>query len=266
MKDRKFEIGVMIFIVTFTAVVIGGYLIYDIILSKQSYTLFLKPFKILDCKKWKCEDVSKDIDKYNNKKYNVVIDGEDVGVNSLYFNSANSKYYVFNDENQNLYSNGSLFGYTGKVSISPVKYDIEKISKDDFNNFKDKLNIDFNENYIIDEGKISLDFDDDGKLETLYYFYTGLDVGTLDMYFEYVIFENNSKFYIIIGNSSLSTDVDNVGISSVTNVLDIFDDGKLEFVLSSRYGATGKTCDSIYRLKGKKFVQVNDCKAVENKR
>lgn len=259
MKDRKFEVSIMIILFTFTVVVIGCYMIYNIIISKQTYTLFLKPYKVLECKKWNCEDVTEDSIKYNNKEYNVVINGEDIGVNSLYYNKANDKYYVFNKNNENLYKDGNLFGYTGKISISSPSYKVEQISSNDYSDIKNKLKIDFNEDYIIDNGKISLDFDGDGKNETLYYFYTGLDVGGLDMFFEYVIFGSNSKFYKILGNSSNETNIDNVGISTITNVLDIFDDGSLEFVLSSRYGMTGRTCDVVYRLKGSKFVPVNEC-------
>ena len=74
MKDRKFEISIMIILFTFAVVVIGCYLIYGIILEKQSYTLFLKPYRVLKCKKWNCEDVSNDVNKYNNKESVAVYD------------------------------------------------------------------------------------------------------------------------------------------------------------------------------------------------
>lgn len=265
MKDRKFEISIMIILFTFAVVVIGCYLIYGIILEKQSYTLFLKPYRVLKCKKWNCEDVSNDVNKYNNKEYNTIVNGIDFGVNYIYYNKGSDKYYVFNTKNENLYSSGSLFGYSSKISISAPSYQVKEITKSDYSRIKDNLKLDFDENYIIDSGKISLDFDNDGELENLYYFYTGLDVSGIDTYFDYVIYENNSKFNKIIDNSSKIVNVDDIGTSSVTNILDIFDDGKLEFVLSSKYGATGGSCDVIYRLKGSKFVPVNECKIVQNR-
>lgn len=259
MKDRKFEIGVMVVIVTFSFLMLACYLIYDFMLDSKTYTLFLKPFKILECRKWNCEDVSNNLDKYNNKKYNVVVNGTNLGYNSLYYNKANSKFYVFNKNNENLYDDGNIFGYSGKAKISARDYRIDKLQSNDFSYIKEKWNLDFNESYVIDSGKISIDFDNDESLETLYYFYTGLDVSELEMYYEYVLYEDGSKFYTIKNNSSLDTDINNVGSSYVTNVLDIFDDGKLEFVLSSRYGMTGNSCDIIYRLKGRKYVPVNKC-------
>ena len=92
MKDRKFEISIMIILFTFAVVVIGCYLIYGIILEKQSYTLFLKPYRVLECKKWNCEDVSNDVNKYNNKEYNTIVNGIDFGVNYIYYNKGSDKY------------------------------------------------------------------------------------------------------------------------------------------------------------------------------
>lgn len=259
MKDKKFEISIIISLIVISLIIYGFYLIYNLYADSKSYTLFLKPYGVIECKKWECTDKSINLSDYNNKEYNVVVDGENLGKNALYYNDVTRKFYVFNKNNDSLFDEGNLFGYNGKVSISGVRYSNKSLTTSEINDLKVKNKIDFDNMDALYTEKVVLDFDNDGKSESLYIMSSGTDSPGATLFFDYVLYEDNGKFYKLVADTSKDKKLESIGHTSISSIMDIFDDGKLELVLNTEYLMTGKSCSVLYRLKGKKFVAVNEC-------
>ena len=74
-KKNNFEIMIIMFLLLFSFIMYGLYLVIEKYYEKYTYTLILDPLTILECKKWKCIDKTSNINEYNNKEYNVSADG-----------------------------------------------------------------------------------------------------------------------------------------------------------------------------------------------
>ena len=48
------------------------------------------------------------------------------------------------------------------------------------------------------------------------------------------------------------------------DIIDIYNDGKLELILSKGYYDNLGSCEVIYRLKNNKFVSINECNLINN--
>lgn len=262
MKNRSFEIALIIGLIVFSLILYGAYLVYGLYMNSKSYTLFLKPYAILECKKWECKNISNKLNEYNNKSYQTFIDGKNIGINDIYYNNVSNKYYVFNKNNDSLYKEGSLFGYNGNATITSQSYKIEILDNNDINKLKQELNISFENDYAMYTGKVTLDFDNDGENETLYQMSSGLDAPSATLYFDYIIYEDNGKYTKLIETIYPETDFTKIGLTSISSIMDIFDDKKIEFIVSTEYPITGGKCSIIYRLKGKKYIPVNECEIV----
>lgn len=263
MKNKKFEIFIIFSLIFFSVILFAIYLIYNLYLETKSYTLILKPYGVLECKKWKCKEVFNDFNKYNNKEYNIFIDGEYKGINLLFYNSLNKRFTVFDKQNNNLYKTGNLFAYAGKAKITGVNYKEEDLSDSEIKTIKNKEKLNFDLIDALYRQKIILDFDNDGEDEVIYQFSSGVDAPEAPIFFDYVFYEDNERLYEVVGVSSEKESFENIGYSSVVSVLDIFDDGKLEIVIRNSKSIRGNVCNVIYRLKGKKFVAVNECEIVK---
>lgn len=259
MKNKGFEVGVIVFLIVFSLIIFGLYLVYDLYMNTKSYTLILKPYTVLECKKWDCKNFSNDFDKYNKKDYNIYINGKNVGVNLLTYNKVTQKFHIYDKNNNSVYNDGSLFGVTGKAKVDGISYNLNELTEDEINYIKNKNNLKFDIMDALYTSKVALDFDNDGENETIYQLSSSLDAQDAPLYFDYVFYEDNDKFYEIINDTSENNNFENVGLSRIVNVLDIFNDNKLEFVISTEKPLTGGNCSVIYRLKGKKYVQVNEC-------
>lgn len=143
MKNKKFEIFIIFSLIFFSVILFAIYLIYNLYLETKSYTLILKPYGVLECKKWKCKEVFNDFNKYNNKEYNIFIDGEYKGINLLFYNSLNKRFTVFDKQNNNLYKTGNLFAYAGKAKITGVNYKEEDLSDSEIKTIKNKEKLNF---------------------------------------------------------------------------------------------------------------------------
>lgn len=261
-KDRTFEIGVIVLMVSVSFVLLGIFLIIDIINSKKTYTIFMRPYQILECKKWDCEDKSDKSLEFNNKPYKIYTNGSYLGEYKLYYNQANSKYYVFDSDSNNLYNNGDLlFAYSGKASISQKKLFEFTPSSDEINMIRDKSTYKFPSN-VFSKG-VKMDFDNDGDEETLLYIHDENEIESNDKYFTVLAYVDGKKVSILHEESADSPY--EIGYDYVSNVIDIFEDGKLEFVNLRSYADLIGNCNVIYRLKGKKFVSVNECEVISNR-
>lgn len=251
MKKNGFEIGIIICIILFSLILFGGYLLYDLYLSSKSYTMFLSPYTVLDCKKWECKNVSDKLSLYNNKAYNIFVDGKNIGVYDLYYSTGEKRFYVFNKNNDSLYKEGVLFAYSGMLSVSQIDYQVSSINSQELSDLRKNVSENFG---VEDVDKVTMDFDDDGSDENLYVINKEiLEVSK----FSALIYEDGGKYTIL--EESISEDITESGTGYVSNVLDVSEDGKLEFIYTLEYFDDIGRCNVMYRLKGKKYVKVNEC-------
>ncbi len=261
MKNRTFEVGIVILLIVVSLILFGIYLIVDLINANNTYTMFLKPYTILQCTKWDCKNVSDKLLEYNNKSYNIFFDGRKIGMFDLYYESREGKYYVFDTASNNMYDGERLFAYSGKATLVQKDYQINTdIDDEEINDLDELIDNDLSDSYI---SKIELDFDNDGKLESLYQINkdSNLDDDSEERY-SILIYKDNK--YKIITSSGTGWDKAS-GFSYVSNILDIFDDGKLEFIHTTSFYDNLGACNVIYRLKGKEFVAINECELVESR-
>ena len=118
MKKRPFETIVIIFMILFSIIIFGIFLLVQVYNKNNSYTLILKPLDVIECTKWKCKSESKNFKEYNNKQYEISLDGNYMGLNDLFYNTRNNKFYVFNQYNDNIYEDNNLLASKGKVKVS----------------------------------------------------------------------------------------------------------------------------------------------------
>ncbi len=255
-KNNKFEIGIIISLIILTIILFGIYLIIEIINKKNSYTLFMYPYQILECTKWKCEDNSKNISKYNSNTYKTYIEGEYKGENKVLYNDKTSKMYVFDNKNNNIFKDKTfLLAYNGYPSITQLNTTLRDLEDYDIvNKLSEISDIKLKKNQI---KYINYDFDNDGKNE---YLYIGNSGFIESPFFNLIVYRNDNKYYLI-ESKKVKTYIDNSYII-FNNLIDIFEDGKIEFTVTKQYYDQKGYCNIIYRLKGKKFVPINECEII----
>ncbi len=253
-KKYGFEIGIIIALLVLSLILYGIYLIYDIYTTNKSYTLLLSPYYVLNCTNFKCTSDSINLDKYNDKNYKVYIDGLYVGENNVYYNRSNDKFYVFDKSNNNINNNSkTLFAYDGKAKISGIRYNLSTLSDSELNNISNLLETNLREDNV---KKISLDFDNDGNIENLYSINYYRERNDVVERLSTVIYYDNDKYNTINFNAINNYEI---GFTDVTNILDVFDDGKLEFIYNINFLDQIGSCNILFRLKGNKFVKANEC-------
>lgn len=249
-KKYGFEIGVIIALLVLSLILYGFYLIYDTYKTSKSYTLFIEPLTIIDCFNYKCENVTEHLENYNNTDYKTYIDGKYVGINKVYYNSVDRGFYIFDDNNNNIYKNKtSMFAYSGKPNISQYNIVSNEITQSEINEIEKILDYSIN-----NSKKISMDFNNDGINENLYI------VNNKIMYEDSIkgkqtLIYNYKNKYIILDEEEYGYFID----SEINNIIDVFDDGKLEFIYTKTYFDQIGSCNILFRLKGNKFVKANEC-------
>jgi len=250
-KNKGFEIWLIIILGVFSLILFGVYLAVNLFGSKNEYLLFLKPYTILECKKWNCENVSDKLSNYNNKDYKVYFDGEEKGLYNVFYNNKNDKFYVFDKLNNNIYKNERFLIYSGKANIVQRKLEYLDIEEDEYRDLMGIISEPFK---MEDVTKSNYDFDGDGKTESIF-----VINGSGDKLFNALIYKDKNLKLL----NKKEGDVYQVGFSYISNLLDIFDDNDIEFVYTTAFYDEIGTCNVLYRLEGKEFVKVNDCEIVK---
>ena len=252
MKNKKFEISIIIGILVMSLILLGVYLVYSKYRKENSYNIFLSNNTGLKCFKYSCESVNFKNDNY----FKIYINGEYKGINKVKYNSANNKLYVFDSASNNIYKDKSkrIFIYEGDTSISQIDFAMKDISSEDINLINRNINFDISDYTFA--YKVVKDFDGDNSDE------------------EIVIVKNENKAYVVVafidgGNVSILINIQNedymeVPSIYVRDIIDIYNDGKLELILSEGYYDNIGSCEVIYRLKNNKFVSINECNLTNN--
>ena len=115
-KNNKFEVTIIFIVIVFSIIMYGLYLVVNEYYKKYAFTLITSPLTILECKKWDCTDETSEVSKYNNKEYNTNIDGKDIGKNTMYYDSFQKRFYIFD------YKDNKTNSYKLKVKF-PKVYD-----------------------------------------------------------------------------------------------------------------------------------------------
>ena len=259
MKNKKFEWLVIIIIVVVSCIIFGIYLLYNQYKNNHEFILFTKPFNILECFNYKCENVSNK-DEYNDKEYDTYINSEYKGLTKLYFNQNNDKYYAFNSSNENIFDNTLdsddtkyyLLGVSGKINVVAKPVVNEAMTQNDFYNLSKLINMDLEYYDYVPLYKHIADFDGDGINETIYH-HNFIDN---DKYYSFIAIEDDGKYKIIEFNSYNNSKT--YQRISIEDVIDVYNDGELEFIAIKRNG-NDNFCSQLYYLKGNKFVTNTKC-------
>lgn len=254
MKNKKFEYFIIIGILVFSLIVLGIYLIFSSIKKNGTYSIFLNK-SYIECYRWKCEN--KDFTGNYEGEYKVYIGGNNYGVNKVKYNSGNNKLYIFDSLNNSIYKDLSkkVFIYNGKTSIKQHNFNlISNVDNETINLIEN--NLDFTISNYKYAYEIDIDFDNDGKFEKL------VGVTNSEVAFSVLAYINDSKVQII--ESYNNEDYTEVPSLYIENIIDIYEDGKLEFILNKSFYDNIGSCEVVYRLKNGKFKALNVCNLKNN--
>lgn len=254
MKNKKFEYFIIIGILVFSLIVLGIYLIFSSIKKNGIYSIFFNK-SYIECYRWKCEN--KDFIGNYEGEYKVYIGGNNYGVNKVKYNLGNNKLYIFDSLNNSIYKDLSkkVFIYNGKVSIKQYNFNLNSdVDNEIINLIED--NIDFTISNYKYAYEIDIDFDNDGKFEKL------VAVTNSETAFSVLAYINDSKVQII--ESYNNEDYTEVPSLYIENIIDIYEDGKLEFILNKSFYDNIGECSMLYRLKKNKFKATNVCDLKNN--
>lgn len=255
MKKNKFEIVIIIGMLVFSGILFGLYLVYEVYLKYNSYSMILNPYTILECKLWKCKNVSDKLNDYNDKDYVVYIDGENKGINSVFYDKDFKKFYVFDKSYNNLYNTGKILILDDDRNVKQLKFNEEEVTAEELNELNSLSGFQLEFDDVV---KVSYDFDSDGKMESLFTVNKrAIEEKSLSM----LVYYDGKKYNVL--DKEENADITEVSEGYVSNVINIFDDNKIEFIYTKEFFSNIGTCSVIYKLKGKKFVSVNDCEIVE---
>lgn len=254
MKNKKFEYFIIIGILVFSLIVLGIYLIFSSIKKNGTYSIFLNK-SYIECYRWKCEN--KDFTGNYEGEYKVYIGGNNYGVNKVKYNSGNNKLYIFDSLNNSIYKDLSkkVFIYNGKVSIKQYNFNLNSNVDNETINLIEN-NLDFTISNYKYAYEIDVDFDNDGKFEKL------VAVTNSETAFSVLAYINDSKVQII--ESYNNEDYTEVPSLYIENIIDIYEDGKLEFILNKSFYDNIGECSMLYRLKKNKFKATNVCDLKNN--
>lgn len=252
-NDKKFEIMIMFCLIFFTLLIFGIYLIIELFNKKNTYTLIFSPYSVLECVKYKCTNKSNELSVYNNSKFDTLIDGEYKGKNKLYYN--NSKVYIFSPDNKNIFKN-SKYALMYETNSSLNQYLFEEKELND-NSVLKRLKEVTKLNELKYVKYVTYDFDGDNENEILYLINSGF---TADIYYNAIVYKNNNKYNLVETNTY--EEMTDYKFISVTNIIDIFTDGKIEFIITNEHFDNLGYCNILYRLKGNKYVPTNECEIV----
>lgn len=258
MKDRKFEISIIVFMVVFSIIIFGASLLIQYINKKNTYILITNPYSIFECKKNKCEDVSDNLEEYNNKEYNVYKNYFERGINKVFYNESNNTFHVYDSFNNNIYEdiNDSLLAYSGKIELTVNDFNIEEMNINKVYEVLYNADINYQSDDLFSQ-KISLDFDFDTEYENLYII-TNSGYEDKNIYFSILAYEKDQNIYII--DKEISDSNFGLFVSRITNIIDLNNDNKIEFINTKLNCDETEYCSVIYRLKGKSFESMNECK------
>lgn len=254
MKNKKFEYFIIIGILVFSLIVLGIYLIFSSIKKNGIYSIFVNK-SYIECYRWKCEN--KDFIGNYEGEYKVYIGGNNYGVNKVKYNLGNNKLYIFDSLNNSIYKDLSkkVFIYNGKVSIKQYNFNLNSdVDNEIINLIED--NIDFTISNYKYAYEIDIDFDNDGKFEKL------VAVTNSETAFSVLAYINDSKVQII--ESYNNEDYTEVPSLYIENIIDIYEDGKLEFIVNKSFYDNIGECSMLYRLKKNKFKATNVCDLKNN--
>lgn len=254
MKNKKFEYFIIIGILVFSLIVLGIYLIFSSIKKNGIYSIFVNK-SYIECYRWKCEN--KDFTGNYEGEYKVYIGGNNYGVNKVKYNSGNNKLYIFDSLNNSIYKDLSkkVFIYNGKVSIKQYNFNLNSNVDNETINLIEN-NLDFTISNYKYAYEIDIDFDNDGKFEKL------VAVTNSETAFSVLAYINDSKVQII--ESYNNEDYTEVPSLYIENIIDIYEDGKLEFILNKSFYDNIGECSVLYRLKNNKFKALNVCDLKNN--
>lgn len=196
--------------------------------------------------------------KLNYKKYKIYdgekfIDGYLKFYNDDYLGDVIYTLYNNSIDEEKIYN--SLLAYTGNINIDVADTIItDKISDNDKNILRSKLNGITSNLEDMEFKKITVDINNDNQKEYIYYVYK-YDTEINKIYNSIFMIDSNNNIIDIVGNDVSTGEDYKFNVYDINYVADVDMDGEYEVILSSFYEES-LTNYEIYKLKNSKFEKL----------
>ncbi len=168
-----------------------------------------------------------------------------------------NKWHFFDKDYNSIPTNDFKFAYTGIDDIKPTDYEIQTYDSGDDDIIKEVTKVYDNNllnNYRGTLLKLSLDFDGDGSIETIYRF-TNFKLDIMDYTVKtYLVLVKNNTVIDTISSS-------NSDVFEIMEVIDLDNDGKKEVVIGKDVVdiPTFYSCYQIYKINDNDLQLYQDC-------
>lgn len=198
-----------------------------------------------------------DSEKYNMIDYDVYINSVKLG--NYKIQQLNNKWYLFDDERNSIKYNGQLLAINTKRDFKAIEYKEEAINSIDRENLVELLkNHEITKFSLNMKEKVTLDFDGDGDIETLYAVSNAFIVNEQKCFsLLYIVDDNKTTILKQVFKNIGSEHV--IPLMDIVSIIDIDDDNKYEIIVDESYFDNIRPCHSMYQYDGK----VNVLKACE---
>ncbi len=196
--------------------------------------------------------------KLNYEKYKIYdgtsfIDGYLKFYNDEYIGNTSGILYNANLDELNL--SITLLAYTGNINIDVADtITTDKISDNDKNILRSKLNGITSNIEDIEFKKITVDINNDNQNEYIYYVYK-YDTEINKIYNSIFMVDSNNNIIDIVGNNVSIDESYKFNMYNINYIVDVDMDGEYEVILSSFYEES-LTNYEIYKLKNSKFEKL----------
>lgn len=246
-KKNYILLFVILFFIYFVFLIINSFIRKDFVIVNDVNGIF-----VYRNNSW---NYIKNYHKFISKKYDIFSGDEYIGKYYLGFSKG---LYLYDKEKNNINSDYEVFAVTNKnkVNIISFGFDYEDVPSsfvDDYINFKGIITN--SSNYVY--SSFDYDLDKDGVLEKIVSVSNYTDLNSSN-FFSAVYVIDDGTFYDIKFNTSDS--ISNLEIMVVNKVLDVFNDGKIEFIIDKFfYSQPMMHCEDLYQFDHKTSKRYTSC-------
>jgi len=252
MRDKKVYIILFVVLIVFFVVMFLVFGVENINQSKYSTTILVGDNTIWTYKNknWVNVNTKSSISKLNWKKYNVFLDNKSFG---NYYLWHDDKWYAFDNSKNAVNLDGNFLAYQANFKMKILDFTQEEINDRTYVDAvlaenQISLSSQFTSSY-----KVSLDFDNDEKLEDFYLISNAFPLDfDPEKIFSIVFMVKNEKIYYIYNDVSENRSFN--GCKPFFNsFLDTNNDKTYEFILSCGRYSVSEQIDMLYKFENDSF-------------
>lgn len=198
-----------------------------------------------------------DKSKYNLVDYDTYVNNVKLG--NYKIQQFQNKWYLFDKDNNSIKYDGKLLAINTKRDFNLVEYKTKALDNNDKNILNEILKKHQIYKYKLNVGeKVTLDFNGDGKTETLYAVSNAF-IQEEQRNFALLVIIDNDKTIILKQVYKESMFADEIPLMKIISIVDIDNDKKYEIIVDESYFNNIRPCSSMYQYDGK----INVLKACE---